>query len=69
MTDNQKNNLCLSLELFGRLDESAGDFTNVPDVIVQYNGTAVGIEHTHLYREDPMIPAVRQLRPQKKIHW
>ena len=69
MADNQKNDLCLFLELFGRVDESSCEFTDVPDLIVHHNGKVVGIEHTRLYREDPTIPAGRQLRPQEKIHW
>jgi hypothetical protein len=70
MADNQKNDLCLFLELFDGLDESSCEFTDVPDLIVHHNGKkVVGIEHTRLYREDPMIPAGRQLRPQEKIHW
>jgi hypothetical protein len=69
VADNQKNDLCLFLELFGGLDESSCEFTDVPDLIVHYNEKVVGIEHTRLYREDPTIPAGRQLRPQEKIHW
>jgi hypothetical protein len=69
MTDNQKNDLCLFLELFGGLDESSCEFTDVPDLVVRHNGKSVGIEHTRLYREDPTIPAGRQQRPQEKIHW
>ena len=69
MAENQKNDLCLFLELFGELDESSCEFTDVPDLIVRYNGKVVVIEHTRLYREDPTIPAGRQLRPQEKIHW
>jgi hypothetical protein len=69
MTDNQKNDLCLFLELFGGLDESSREFTDVPDLIVRHNGKSVGIEHTRLYREDPTISAGRQLLPQEKIHW
>ncbi len=69
MADNQKNGLGLFLELFGGLDESSCEFTDVPDLIVRYNGNVIGIEYTRLYREDPTIPAGRQLRPQEKIHW
>jgi hypothetical protein len=69
MADNQKNDLCLFLELFGGLDESSCEFTDVPDLIVHHNGKVIGIEHTRLYREVPTIPAGRQLRPQEKIHW
>jgi hypothetical protein len=61
MTDNQKNDLCLFLELFRGFDESSCEFTDVPDLIVHHNGKVVGIEHTRLYREDPTIPAGRQL--------
>jgi len=69
MADNQHSDLCLFLERFGGLDASSCEFTDVPDLIIRYNGTVVGIEHTRLYREDPAIPAGRQLRPQEKIHW
>jgi hypothetical protein len=69
MADNQKNDLCLFLELFGGLDESSCAFTDVPDLIVHHNSQVIGIEHTRLYREDSTIPAGRQLRPQEKIHW
>jgi hypothetical protein len=64
MAENQKNDLCLFLELFGGLDESSREFTDVPDLIVRHNGKSVGIEHTRLYREDPTISAGRQLLPQ-----
>jgi hypothetical protein len=69
MTDNQKNDLRLFLELFGGIDESSCEFTDVPDLIVRHNGKVVGIEHTRLYREDLAIPSGRHLRPQEKIHW
>jgi len=69
MADNQKNDLWLFLELFGGLDESSCEFTDVPDLIVHHNGTVVGIEHTRLYREDSTIPPGRHLLPQEKIHW
>ena len=69
MTDNQKNDLCLFLELFGEIDESSCEFTDVPDLLVRHNGRIVGIEHTRLYREDLATPSGRQLRPQEKIHW
>jgi hypothetical protein len=69
MADNQHSDLCLFLELFGGLDESPCEFTDVPDLIIRYNGKVVGIEHTRLYRETPTIPAGRQLRPQEKMHW
>jgi hypothetical protein len=69
MTDNQNNDLCLFLELFGGIDESSCEFTDVPDLFFHYNGKGVGIEHTRLYREDLAIPSGRQLRPQEKIHW
>jgi hypothetical protein len=69
MADNQKNDLCLFLELFDGLDELSCEFTDVPDLIVHHNGKVIGIEHTRLYREDPTIPAGRQLRPQEKFHW
>jgi hypothetical protein len=69
MTDNQKNDLCLFLELFSGIDESSCEFTDVPDLLVHHNGKVVGIEHTRLYREDLAIPSGRQLRPQEKIHW
>jgi hypothetical protein len=69
MADNQKSDLWRFLELFGGLDESSCEFTDVPDLIVHHNGMVVGIEHTRLYREDSTIPAGRQLLPQEKIHW
>ena len=69
MADNQKNDLWLFLELFGGLNESSCEFTDVPDLIVHHNGKVVGIEHTRLYREDSTIPAGRQLLPQERIHW
>jgi hypothetical protein len=69
MADTQKNDLRLFLELFGGIDELSYEFTDVPDLIIHYNGKVVGIEHTRLYREDSTIPAGRQLLPQEKIHW
>jgi hypothetical protein len=61
MADNQKNDLYLFLDLFRGPDESSYELTDVPDLIVRYNGKVVGIEHTRLYRADPTIPAGCQL--------
>jgi hypothetical protein len=69
MTTAQENDLRAFLKIFGEIDESKCEFTDVPDLLVYHNGHVVGVEHTRLYSENPSLASGRQRRPQEKIHF
>ncbi len=76
MNVNQKNDLRLFIELFGGIDESwcvFADDTEIkfPDLLINLQGTIIGVEHTRVHLEDPAIPptSAGQPYPQEKIRW
>jgi hypothetical protein len=45
------------------------DFGDKPDLVVQHKNVSVGIEHTRLYRENPVVKSGGQLVAQEKLQW
>lgn len=68
MTTAQDNDLRAFLTVFGEIEESECEFTDVPDLLVQYRDHIVGVEHTRVYSKNPSLAWGRQRRPQEKIH-
>jgi hypothetical protein len=65
--EEEKRDLNLFLELFGQIEQSGCYFTDVPDLLVPFDGEMLGIEHTSLYQKDPPLPSGRELRPQEEL--
>lgn len=67
MAKTQEKDLRAFLELFGEIDESIVEFTDVPDLLARCDGYTLGVEHTRIYVNDPTLTSGRQRKPQELI--
>lgn len=68
MREFEREDLGEFVRLLGEFDLSECTFSDAPDLLHEGAMGVLGVEHTRIYREDPVLPKGRQLLPQERIH-
>src|SRR5688500_1476028 len=68
MKEQEENDLRAFLKLYGGFEEENCDFTDVPDLLIPARSSVIGVAHTRIYHENPLLKSGQQRSAQELLH-